>query len=67
MGYWIGQVPPGYQIIKKMTEHGKRTMFAPHPDEYTWFFRMFELVAEGLSNQEVCDKVNDAGYIRLLL
>src|SRR5581483_9077758 len=21
MGYWIGQAPPGYQIIKKMTEH----------------------------------------------
>lgn len=62
MGYWIGQAPPGYQIIKKMTEHGKRTMLTAHQEEGNWFIRMFELAADGLSDQEVCDRVNDMGY-----
>lgn len=62
LGYWIGQSPPGYEIKKNMTEHGKRTVLSPHPDEAKYFIRMYELAVEGLSDQEICDAVNTMGY-----
>ncbi|KXK10903.1 MAG: hypothetical protein UZ22_OP11002000528 [Microgenomates bacterium OLB23] len=62
LGYWIGQSPPGYEIVKTMTEHGKRTVLVPHQLEAKWFIRMYELAADGLSDQEVCDAVNTMGY-----
>jgi len=62
LGFWIGQAPLGYQIIKKMTSHGKRTVLAPHPVKSKWFIRMFELAADGKSYSEICDEINDMGY-----
>ena len=64
LGYWRGTTPLGFIAVKKDTEHGKRLVLNPHPEEAKWFVRMFRLKAEGVkTDQEIVDEVNKMGFI----
>lgn len=63
LGYWRGSTPLGFIAIKIDTPHGKRFVLRPHPEEAKWFVRMFELRAQGCTDQEIVKEVNKMGFI----
>ncbi len=63
MGYWMRQPPYGFTSEKVNTQHGKRTILRPHPEETKYIKQMFQLRAEGyLTDQQIVDKLNEAGF-----
>ncbi len=63
LGYWMRRPPYGYTAQKMDTEHGKRSILVPHPQEAVFARKMFELRASGqYSDAEIADKINAAGY-----
>ena len=63
LGYWRGSTPIGFTAVKIDTPHGKRFVLRPHPDEAKWIIRMFELRAQGETDQEIVRQVNKMGFI----
>ena len=48
---------------KVETQHGKRTILKPHPEEARFIVKLFELRASGqFSDKEIASKLNDLGY-----
>ena len=63
MGYWMRQTPYGFTSEKVETQHGKRMILKPHPQEAKYIVTMFELRASGqFSDREIAKKLNDMGY-----
>ncbi|OGM74096.1 hypothetical protein A3H19_01445 [Candidatus Woesebacteria bacterium RIFCSPLOWO2_12_FULL_39_9] len=63
LGYLAREAPMGFKRVRIDTPHGKRLILESHGDEFNWFILMFELRAAGnLSDEQVTDKVNDAGF-----
>ena len=63
LGYWMRQPPYGFISETIDTNHGKRTILKPHPEEAPFVRRVFELRAQGIySNQEVADELNRLGF-----
>ena len=63
MGYWMRQPPYGFVSEKTETQHGKRTILKPHPEEAVFIIKMFELRASRqFSDKEIATKLNDLGY-----
>lgn len=62
-GYKAGAAQYGYKNEKVETaEHGVRVIMIPLEEEAFFIRRMFDLVIEGKSDQEVCDTVNALGF-----
>lgn len=62
-GYRVRQAPPGYINYKEDTQHGKRVILKPHPDEAIRFIKMFELRAAGsLTDEQIVEEINNLGY-----
>lgn len=63
MGYRVRRAPFGYVNEKIETQHGKRVILKPHPDESYWIKKIFELRLQGtLNDQEIVDKLNELGF-----
>ncbi len=63
MGYRVRQAPYGYVNEKIETDHGKRIILKPHPQESFFIKKMFELRCRGdLSDIEIVDEINKMGY-----
>jgi site-specific DNA recombinase len=63
MGYWMRRAPYGLVSEKVETQHGKRMILKPHPEEAKYMIKMFELRASGqFSDKEIAKKLNDMGY-----
>src|SRR5580700_4087487 len=63
MGYWMRQNPYGLISEKVDTQHGKRMILKPHPEEAEYIVKMFELRASGqFSDSEIAKKLNAMGY-----
>ena len=63
MGYWMRKPPYGFIGEKVETQHGKRTILKPHPEEAKFIIKLFELRASGqFSDKEIASKLNDLGY-----
>ncbi len=63
MGYRVRQAPFGYINEKVETEHGKRVILKPHPEESVWIKKMFELRCLGtLSDEEIVEQINKLGF-----
>jgi site-specific DNA recombinase len=64
MGYYMRRPPYGFISEKVETQHGKRTILKPHPEESKFIIKLFELQSQsavyrpGDSHQ----KLNDTGY-----
>lgn len=63
MGYWMRRAPYGLVSEKVETQHGKRMVLKPHPQEAKYIVALFELRASGqFSDREIAKKLNDMGY-----
>lgn len=63
MGYWMREAPYGFISEKVETQHGKRMILKPHPEEVKYIIQMFELRASGqFTDREIAKKLNDMGY-----
>lgn len=63
MGYWMRRAPYGFVSEKVETQHGKRMVLKPHPQEAKYIVALFELRASGqFSDREIAKKLNDMGY-----
>lgn len=63
LGYRVRPAPFGYINEKVETQHGKRCILIPHPEESKWIIRMFELRVRGtMTDQQIVDEINDLGY-----
>jgi site-specific DNA recombinase len=63
LGYRVRQAPYGYINEKIETEHGKRVILTPHPEESKWIQKMYELKIRGsMSNAEIVDELNNLGF-----
>ncbi len=63
LGYWMRQTPYGFTSEKVETQHGKRTILKPHPEEATFIEQIFKLRAGNyLTDQQIVDKLNDQGF-----
>ncbi len=63
LGYWMRQPPYGFKNEKVDTQHGKRTILVPHPEEAPFVELAYRLRAEGyLTDQQIVDKINQRGY-----
>ena len=63
LGYWMRQAPYGYKSEKIDTQHGKRNVLIPHPEESKYIDQIFTLRAENyLTDQQIVDKLNERGF-----
>ncbi len=63
MGYRVRPSPFGYINDKVETQHGKRVILIPHPEESQWIKKMFELRIRGtLTDQQIVDEINEMGF-----
>ena len=63
MGYYMRRPPYGFISEKVETQHGKRTILKPHPDESKFITKLFELRASRqFTDKEIATKLNDIGY-----
>lgn len=63
LGYWMRQPPYGFTSETVDTNHGKRVILTPHPEESIYIRRIFEMRAQGIySGQEIADTVNKLGF-----
>ncbi|MCY3804536.1 MAG: recombinase family protein [Candidatus Saccharibacteria bacterium] len=64
LGYWMRRPPYGYASQKIHTDHGKRTILVPHPDESKFIIEIFRLRSLGqYSDKEIANKINEMGYL----
>lgn len=63
LGYWMRQPPYGFMNETIDTNHGKRVILKPHPEEAPFVIRLFEMRAQGIySSQEIADELNRLGF-----
>ena len=63
LGYWMRQPPYGFTSETVDTNHGKRVILKPHPEEAPFIRRIFEMRAQGMySSQEIADQINKLGF-----
>jgi site-specific DNA recombinase len=63
LGYWMRRAPYGFVSEKLETQHGKRMILKPHPEEADYIIKLFEMRASGqFSDKEIARKLNDMGY-----
>ncbi len=63
MGYYMRRPPYGFISEKVETQHGKRTILKPHPEESKFITKLFELRASRqFTDKEIATKLNDMGY-----
>lgn len=63
LGYWMRQPPYGFTSETVDTNHGKRVILTPHPEEAPFIRRIFEMRARGIySSQEIADQINKLGF-----
>jgi site-specific DNA recombinase len=63
MGYRVRQPPFGYQNTKIETNHGKRVILVPIPEEAALVRKMFDLRIQGtLNDTEIVDELNKLGF-----
>ncbi len=63
LGYRVCTPPFGYLNEKIETQHGKRVILKPHPQESQWIIRMFELRARGVkTDREIVEEINSLGF-----
>ena len=63
MGYRVRPAPYGFMNEKIETEHGKRVILKPHPEEAQYIIKMFELRArKTMTDREIVEEVNKLGY-----
>ncbi len=63
LGFRVRKAPFGYVNDKVESDHGKRVVLKPEPEEAKWIVKMFELRARGtMSDQEIVDEINKLGF-----
>lgn len=63
MGYRVCTPPFGYVNEKVETEHGRRVILKPHPQESQWIIRMYELRMRGtMTDREIVEEINGLGF-----
>ncbi len=63
MGYWVRSSIYGFVNEKIDTPNGKRCIMKPHPDEFSFVEKMFELRCQGtLEDREIVEEINRLGY-----
>lgn len=63
LGYWMCKPPYGFVSEVVDTNHGRRMVLKPHPEESVFIRRIFEMKAQGIySNQEIADTCNSLGF-----
>ncbi len=63
LGYWMRKPPYGFISEMIDSNHGKRTVLRPHPEESMFVRRVFEMKDQGIySNQEIADACNNLGF-----
>lgn len=63
MGYRVRQAPFGYVNEKVETQHGKRVILKPHPEEAHWIEKMYELRIRGtLTDNQIVEEINKLGF-----
>lgn len=63
LGYWMRNQPYGFISEMIDTNHGKRMILKPHPEESVFVRRVFEMKARGIySNQEIANICNSLGF-----
>lgn len=63
LGFRVRRAPFGYVNEKVETQHGKRVILKPHPEESKWILKMFDLRCEGiLSDRMIVEEINKLGY-----
>ena len=63
LGYWMRMPPYGFVSEMVDSNHGKRMILKPHPEESVFIRRVFEMRAQGIySNQEIADTCNGLGF-----
>lgn len=63
MGYRVRRAPYGYMNQKVETEHGKRVILVPGPEESVWIKRMYDLKLRGtLNDPQIVDELNKLGF-----
>jgi site-specific DNA recombinase len=63
MGYRVRQAPFGYINQKIETEHGKRVILVPHPEESVFIKKIFQLRCHGsVSDHEIVEILNNMGF-----
>ena len=63
LGYWMRKPPYGFISEMVDTDHGKRMVLKPHPEESKYIIRLFEMRAKGIySAKEIADQLNQLGF-----
>lgn len=62
LGYYVRSPPYGYVTKKIETEHGKRAILIPVPEEAFYIKKVFELRAQGFNQKEIANQINSLGY-----
>jgi site-specific DNA recombinase len=63
LGYWMRRPPFGFVSEMVDTDHGKRMILKPHPEESKYIVRLFEMRAKGIySSREIADHLNQLGF-----
>lgn len=61
-GYSCRKAPMGFENIRVETKIGKRLVYIPHQTESVWMTAMFNLRAEGKSDNQIVKQVNKLGF-----
>jgi site-specific DNA recombinase len=63
MGYRVRRAPFGYMNKKIETDHGKRVILVPEPEESIFIKKMFELRCRGsVSDPDIVEILNNMGF-----
>lgn len=63
LGFHINTNVMGFTFVKRDTEHGRRYVPEPHPEEAHWFTKMFELRVQGnLTDEQIVTQINLLGF-----
>lgn len=63
LGYWMRRPPYGFISEMIDTNHGKRMVLKPHPEESKYIIRLFEMRAQGIySSREIANQLNQLGF-----
>ena len=63
LGFWMRRPPYGFISEMVDTNHGKRMILKPHPEESKFVIRIYELRAQGIySSREIADQLNQLGF-----
>ena len=61
-GYYPRVPPYGYTTSKIETDHGKRTVLVPVPEESFFIKKVFKMRAKGFNFREIAEAINNLGY-----